>query len=340
MLPMLIGGLMNKKLIPLVVQLKQNNREILTGINQNDAGVLFDIKIMDGLETFNFSGYSVVTLKIQKPDGTFTYDASTSEYLDIVDAVRGRLKINVPTSCTAQNGMHFCTVGFGYDDTTYFETLSFNYFVGENQNVDDEEVIGTNEFPILSNLIAQISGALGAEQIRTSNEEDRVDAEAERQASYTEIVTVVNNKLTEIQNAYSNLQSMLQELNEAIAEGGSVDISQISALATKTYVDNAIHGIDLGSTATQKNGTLVIYHGAEADIGTLTEGEFGYASDTNRLYIGGANGKNLINEPCFVATASAPIDTTKLWIDISGSAPVIKYYDGTAWVSCNTAVFA
>ena len=38
MLPIFIGGLMNKKLIPLVVQLKQNNREILTGINQNDAG--------------------------------------------------------------------------------------------------------------------------------------------------------------------------------------------------------------------------------------------------------------------------------------------------------------
>lgn len=340
MLPILIGGLMNKKLIPLVVQLKQNNREILTGINQNDAGVLFDIKIMDGLETFDFSGYSVVTLKIQKPDGTFTYDASTSEYLDIVDPVHGRLKINVPTSCTAQNGMHFCTVGFGYDETTYFETLTFNYFVGENPNVDDEDVIGTNEFPVLSNLIAQISSVLSAEQVRTSNEEDRVDAEAERQASYTAIVTAVNNKLTEIQNAYSNLQSMLQELNEAIAEGGSVDISQITALATKTWVEDYASDLNYGDTATGKSGRLTIYHGTDADIGTLNEGEFGYATDTNRLYIGGSNGKALINEPCFVATASAPMDTTKLWIDISGTAPVIKYYDGTTWVNCNTAVFA
>lgn len=331
---------MNKKVIPLIVQLKQNNNHIETGIAQNDAGVVFDMKIMDGLETFDFSGASLVTLKIKKPDETFTYDSTGGQYVDVVDATKGRLKINIPTSCTAQNGMHFCTVGFAHDESVVFETMSFNYFVGENPNADDEDVIGTNEFPVLTNLIAQTSDMLSQEQIRMSNEEDRIDAEAERQASYTAIITAVNNKLTEIQNAYGNLQSMLQELNEAIAEGGSVDISQISALATKTYVDNAIHGIDLGSTATQKNGTLVIYHGAEADIGTLTEGEFGYASDTNRLYIGGANGKNLINEPCFVATASAPMDTTKLWIDISGSAPVIKYYDGTAWVNCNTAVFA
>lgn len=331
---------MNKKLIPIVVQLKQNNNFIVTGINQNDAGVLFDIKIMDGLESFDFSGASIVTLKIKKPDETFTYDSTESSYVDIVDSTKGRLKVNIPTSCTAQNGMHFCTVGFAYDEETVFETMSFNYYVGENPNAENDDVIGTNEFPVLTNLVAQISGVLSAEQVRTSNEEDRVDAEAERQASYTEIVTVVNNKLTEIQNAYSNLQSMLQELNEAIAEGGSVDISQITALATKTWVEDYASDLNYGDTSTGKSGRLTIYHGADADIGTLNEGEFGYATDTNRLYIGGSNGKALINEPCFVATASAPMDTTKLWIDISGSAPVIKYYDGTAWVSCNTAVFA
>lgn len=340
MLPILIGGLMNKKLIPLVVQLKQNNREILTGINQNDAGVLFDIKIMDGLETFDFSGYSVVTLKIQKPDGTFRYDASTSEYLDIVDPVHGRLKINVPTSCTTQNGMHFCTVGFGYDETTYFETLTFNYFVGENPNVDDEDVIGTNEFPVLSNLIAQISGALGAEQIRTSNEEDRVDAETSRQSVVATLIALFVEALGFLEDRITELSSMLNEFEEAIAEGGSVDISQITALVTESELQNAIKDIDYGSTATQKNGKLVIYHGADADIGTLYEGEFGYATDTNKLYIGGTNGKTVINEPCFIASASAPSDTEKLWIDISGSAPVIKYYDGSAWASCNTAVFA
>lgn len=331
---------MNKKIIPIIVQLKQNNNHIETGINQNDAGVLFDMKIMDGLETFDFSGASLVTLKIKKPDETFTYDSTGGQYVDIVDSTKGRLKINIPTSCTAQLGMHFCTVGFAYDESTVFETMSFNYFVGENPNADDEDVIGTNEFPVLTNLIAQTSDMLSQEQIRMSNEEDRIDAEAERQASFEAIVSELQLKVATLTSMLTEATSMLTEFNRAIAQGGSVDISQISALATKTYVDNAIHGIDLGSTATQKNGTLVIYHGAEADIGTLSEGEFGYASDTNKLYIGGANGKNLINEPCFVATASAPMDTTKLWIDISGTAPVIKYYDGTTWVNCNTAVFA
>ena len=43
---------MNKKVIPIVVRLKQNNNEIIQGIAQNDAGVIFDITVMDGLVPF------------------------------------------------------------------------------------------------------------------------------------------------------------------------------------------------------------------------------------------------------------------------------------------------
>lgn len=332
---------MNKKLIPLVVQLKQNNREILTGINQNDAGVLFDIKIMDGLETFDFSGYSVVTLKIQKPDGTFRYDSSTSEYLDIVDPVHGRLKINIPTSCTAQNGMHFCTVGFGYDEATYFETLTFNYFVGENQGADDGDVIGTNEFPILANLIAQISGALSAEQIRTSNEEGRIDAETSRQSVTATLIALFVEAIGFLEDRIADLNSMLEELNQAIAQGGSVDISQITALATKSYVADNIRSMDFSSPLRhlQIKGSSTEASLMEQELYTR---ELGYAVDTNHLFIGAYSGtaKRLINGPCFVASADAPTDTEKLWIDTSGTVPVIKYYDGTNWVNCNTAVFA
>lgn len=333
---------MNKKLIPLVVQLKQNNREILTGINQNDAGVLFDIKIMDGLETFDFSGYSVVTLKIQKPDGTFRYDSSTSEYLDIVDPVHGRLKINIPTSCTAQNGMHFCTVGFGYDEATYFETLSFNYFVGENQGADDGDVIGTNEFPILTNLIAQISGALGAEQIRTSNEEGRIDAETSRQSVTATLIALFVEAIGFLEDRITELNSMLGEFEEAIAQGGSVDISQITALATKAYVKTKVGNINCNTFDSQNQRVQYVQSRSVAYESALDLrfGELGYASVGNELYIGGSNGKILINEPCFIASASEPDNTNKLWIDTSGTVAVIKYYDGTNWVNCNTAVFA
>lgn len=328
---------MNKKVIPLIVQLKQNNNYIVQGINQNDAGVIFDMTIMDGLKVFDFSGYSVVTLKIKKPDGTFRYDSSSSEYVDIIEPTKGRMKINLPTSCTVQNGMHFCVVGFGYDETTYFETVSFNYFVGEDPNVENEDVIGTNEFPILNNLIAEASGMIGAEQIRASNEEERQDAEAQRQAGYQEMIANLETSLDNINELLTDAYDMIAQMNQAIAHGGSIDISQINALATKTYVANAIKNLDFSTSGT----SLAIKRATEATMPSLAEGELGYATDTNHLIIGKANNMTaIINEPCFIASASVPNDTTKLWIDISGMAPIIKYYDGTAWVSCNTAVFA
>lgn len=310
---------MNKKNISFSIQLKQNNNHIVQGIQQNDAGVLFDIKIMDGLEPFDFSGYGVVTLKIVKPDETVTYDSSGGNNVDIVDAEKGRLKLNIPTTCTAQNGMHFCTIGFSHDEETYFETTSFNYFVGENPTGEDEEVIGTPEYPVLLNLIAQVANIQSLEGVRQDNEEARKGAEENRQTTLESMSAL----LETIQQRLDDTQSMLNQLNEALADGGSIDISQINALATKSYVDG-------------KTENTVIDKATYANL-DLVEGELGYGTDTQRLYIG-LNGSLVpLNEPCFVVGTSAPSDHTKLWIDSSNNT--LKFYKNNAWTNLN-AVFA
>ena len=334
---------MNKKVIPIVVRLKQNNNEIIQGIAQNDAGVIFDITVMDGLVPFDFSGYSLVTLKIKKPDETFTYDSTGGTYVDIVDAEKGRLKLNIPTSCTAQNGMHFCRVSFSSDESTLFEAMMFNYFVGEDPNASDDEVIGTNEYPVLSNLIAQVSGMQSAETIRVNNEANREDAEAQRQAEYQTMMETLSTALAETQTALANANAMLSQVYEAIAEGGSIDVDTISNLATKSYVNNKVSNINCNTFNSQNQRVQWVRsrNVAYADALDLRAGELGYAYVNNELYIGDINdNKILINAPCFIASASEPDDTTKLWIDTSRSVPVIKYHDGTAWVPCNRAVFA
>lgn len=329
---------MNKKVIPFEVQLKQNNNHIEQGINQNDAGVIFDIKIMDGLKAFDFSGYSIVTLKITKPDKTMTIDSTGGSFVDIVDAENGRLKINIPTSCTAQNGMHYCRVGFASDDSTLFDAMMFNYFVGEDPNADNEEILGTNEYPILGNLIAEVANALTAERQRLTSEEERIRAEKEREASSATLIALFVEAVGFLEEIIENLQGMLTEVNQALADGGSVDISQISALATKTYVNNYTKNLDfLGDN---HDSHLQIYRATANNIPTLSEGELAYATNTNDLYIGGINGNVLLTQPCYTVGTTAPTDTTMLWIDTSGVAPAIKYYNGSSWVACNSAVFA
>lgn len=334
---------MNKKNIPIIVQLKQNNNQIVQGINQYDAGVLFDIKIMDGLESFDFSGYSVVTLFIKKPDGTITVDSNGGTNVDVIDPVNGRLKINIPTSCTAQNGMHFCRVGFSNDEETYLQTMSFNYFVGEVDEIEDEDIIGTNQYPILSNFIAMVAGALSAEQVRVQQENERQEAEDGREIQWQNILTQVTGTLYAMEDAIVNAQLMLEQVYEAIAEGGSIDVSEIQALATKTFVLQKLNDLDFGDLSEEtKTKTLQVTHGPAAAMPTLKAGEFYYQTDGKALFIGGETAADfkMINAPMFTAQTTAPSDTNKLWIDTTLTSPVIKYYNGSAWISCNTAVYA
>lgn len=313
---------MNKKNIPIVVQLKQNNNYIVQGIVQYDAGVLFDIKIMDGLEAFNYAGASVVTLRITKPDETITYDSNGSDNVDTVDPVNGRLKLNIPTSCTEQTGMHFCTIGFSNENNTLFATTSFNYFVGANPLADDDDdIIGTNEYPILSNLIAQVANIQSSEIVRQNNEEARKAAEAERGLSFQGMM----DQLDIIQQKLNETQEALAQLNEALAEGGSIDISTINSLATKTYVQEVVEEESHVECET------------ESDLSTLEEGKLGYATDTGKLLLGYNDDVVWLNSPCFVVGSTAPTDTTKLWIDTSNNT--LKFYSGSAWANVN-AVFA
>lgn len=335
---------MNKKIIPIVVQLKQNNNYIAQGINQNDAGVLFDMTVMDGLEPFNFAGYSIVTLKITRPDGTFRYDSGDSDNVDVIDPENGRLKINIPTSCTTQNGMYFCNIGFGLDEQTYFETMSFNYFVGTDPQAEDDDVIGTNEFPVLTNLIAQTSEIVNAETARANAELTRVSAEEEREHVNSVLIALFTEAVGFLEDKITDLQSLLQQVNEALAEGGSIDVSQINALATKTYVEtmigNSLNPIDFGDST--KDIELKINRGTQSELSgtTLNDGELYYTTDTNILFIGNGGTKKAINTAPYSAGSTAPTDTSLLWIDTSGTTPVIKYYANSTWNTCSSAVFA
>jgi hypothetical protein len=327
---------MNKKNIPFIVQLKQNNNKIITGINQNDLGVLFDLKVMDGLEPFDFSGYGLVTLKIKKPDGTFTYDSNLGDNVDIIDPVHGRLKLNLLPSCTAQKGMHFCAVNFSLDVDTVFETLTFNYFVGENPNADDDDVKGENEFPVIGQIIASAADMQTNETARNEAELMRQEAEQTRNTSYESLMDEFENKLQILDDRVADAYLLLQETLQALADGGSVDVSQLSALASKTWVNGQLSDLNYADQ-TKK---LRIYHGDGNNLRTLDVGELYYNEETKELLTGDRLGYNIrINEPCFVVSGDEPTDTTKLWIDISQGVPCIKYFDDEDWVSCNTAVF-
>jgi hypothetical protein len=232
--------------------------------------------------------------------------------------------------------MYFCTIGFALDEDTYFEALGFNYFVGPNPTPEDEDITGDNEFAIFSQMIAQMGGVMNAETLRANAESEREEAEEIRAQRSASLIAAIVDMLGRIDDASETAMSMMTDIQEAIAQGASIDITDIQALATKTYVENRCDNMDFN-----EGGTLTIYHPLRSEFEGLNEGEMAYATDEKKLYIGDhGGGMTCLNEPWFTVQAEEPEDTSKLWIDNSGTVPVIKYHDGNEWVSCNTAVFA
>lgn len=292
---------MNKKIISATIQLKQNNRRILKGIVQNDTGVILDIRVMDGLVPFDFSGFGIVTIKVVKPDETIYVDSDSSSLVDTINARSGRFKIGIPASLTAQKGMHFVTMGFGDDNGAYFQTVEFNYFVGEDATVSNEDVEGTTELPILQNLIIQFSHMADTLQRFEEEEHDRQTNEAAREAEFLALKEQLAAAILEAEQLKGLVNYILQLLisSGVVVEPIQVDPSEI------------VMEDDLANTL--------------ADYAT-------------KAYVATAIGN--LNLPQVVAQTTAPTDTTKIWIDTSGANAVIKYYANNAWKSANVAVFA
>ena len=249
---------MNKKVLSAVIQLKQNNRKILRGVVQNDTGVILDIRVMDGLVPFDFSGYGIVTIKVVKPDETIYINSNGSDLVDTINARSGRFKIGIPASLTAQPGMHFVTIGFGESSNTYFQTVAFNYFVGEDATISDSTIEGSDEFPILTNLIAQFSDMAQTldeweqkELERQHNEDYRVQRWDDWESDFWELKQ-------EAQQAKAMYNYVLQAIQDAgVTLPISVDTSDLvlqddlDDYATKAYVTTAIGNLNLPQVVAQ-----------------------------------------------------------------------------------------
>lgn len=287
---------MNKKVLSAVIQLKQNNNKILRGIVQNDTGVILDIRVMDGLVPFDFSGYGIVTIKVVKPDETIYINSNGSDLVDTLNAKTGRFKVGIPATLTAQPGMHFVTIGFGESSNTYFQTVSFNYFVGEDATISDSTIEGSDEFPILTNLIAQFSHMAEELQRFEDEEHDRQTNEAQRELEFLALKQQIEDLKQEAQQTKAMFNYVLQAIQDAgVTLPIPVDTSDLvlqdnlDDYATMTYVDHSIQDLDL---------------------------------------------------PQVVIQTTAPLNIDKIWIDVSGASPVIKFYRNNAWQTANVAVFA
>lgn len=323
---------MNKKYFNVPVYLRDNNARIIEGVVQGDTADLFNIKLYDGTEAFDFTGYTMVVLTIIMPDGT-EYIDKDGEYLDIMDPAEGRMALTLPASLTAQVGMHFCTVTV-YSNGVKLTTGRFNYYTQKGLS-DGNGMTGESEYPIMQKLLAQLSLIADAEQMRMAAEELRVLAENARVSDTAGIVAQVSNLAAQAEG-YAKAAKDWYDL--LIKFAGDATGVELSGIATKQELVEGLSNIDAGTFDGSVYKCIQILRGVMENLPTLKDGELGFAKEKKQLYIGSDGENVLLNGACFIAQATAPEDTGKLWIDTS-NGNAIKFYNGEKWDSTSTATF-
>lgn len=323
---------MNKKYFNVPVYLKDNNARIVEGVIQHDTADLFNIKLYDGTEAFDFSGYSMVILTVIRPDAT-EYIDSTGEYLDIIDAAEGRMALTLPPALTSQPGMHFCSVSV-YSNGWKLATARFNYYV-QGSLSDGSGMTGESEYPVMQKLLAQMALIIDAEQMRMESEALRVQAENSRAS---ENVGIVAQATASAQAALGYAKAAEDWYNLLVNYAGDLTGVTLNGIATKQELADALAAIDCGLFGGSVYKSLQVLRGNMENLPVLKDGELGYAYDRRELYVGHEGQNVLLNGPCFIAQATAPNDHGKLWVD-TGNGNAIKFYNGNEWVSTSTATF-
>ncbi len=352
---------MNYKEFNVSLPVNTNNVVVVDGIVQYDTANIVNVRLMNGVEPFDFAGYTEVFIEILKPDETHiqtcvTDDPDVNEdnnpyTIHVVDPKEGRISFNLQGQATILTGTHFGQIMITAGGKI-LTTARINYYVGDTlqSDADPPGITSSGEYSSLRTLIARNSAIATEERNRVDAETLRKLAELARENRIDELEDEIRNYLNnavgyvEQTEDYMEMAKRFAELAQnpsaEIMESLIAELNLASELYVNESISTATKNFDAGnytdSIANKK--LLKARRGKDADVPALEVGEFGFSSDVGTAYIGGASGNIPLNG-VYVAASTAPARKDLLWIDTS-SGGTIKYWNGNSWQPTATAVFA
>lgn len=346
---------MNYKEFNVALPIHDNNVQIIDGIVQLDTANIINIRLMEGTEPFDFTGYTEVFIEVIKPDGTHVQTCVTDDpevnednnpySIQIVDPAEGRISFTLLGQMTVLTGTHFAQVMIA-SGGRIMTAARINYYVGDTLSDVNQYMSSESEYTTLLTLINRNSAIASAERIRTDSETQRMLTEKQREERMADMEDAVEELIdtAEERIAETKINAELAARYAQLAQNPSQEILasliQELNLTEKSYVDNLVatnaknFNAGLFTDSDDDKKLLKVRTGTKAQKPTLVEGEFGFCTDTKRLYIGDTPVNGV-----YVARTTAPDETHILWIDTSAGY-VVKYWDGSAWQPTATAVFS
>lgn len=348
---------MNYKVFNIALPMKANNVLIVDGLAQYNTANIVNVRLMDGTEPFDFTGYTEVFLDILKPDGTYInacvsndpeHNGNNPYTIQVLDPAKGLISFSLQGQATVLTGSHFAEItvmGAGASATA----ARINYYVGDtiSRDTDPEGLTSSDDYVSLRTLIAKNSAIATEEENRNIAEAMRMQSEDERENRAKLLEEDIRNYLTNADKYVNDCHAFMiaAEQYAQLAQNPSAtilaELLEEMNFASVTYVNDEIADATkdfIAGTFTTLAKLLNIRKGTEAELPELTEGEPGWTTDTNTLYVGSDDGPIPINRP-FVISAEAPERDDVLWVDLSAGAS-IKYHNGESWRPTATATFA
>lgn len=352
---------MNYKEFNISLPVNTNNVAVVDGIVQYDTANIVNIRLMDGVKPFDFTGYTEVFIEICKPDGNHIQACVTDDpkvngdnnpyTIHVADPKEGRISFNLHGQATVLTGTHFGQIMIASGGKV-LTTARVNYYVGDTlqSDADPGGITSSGEYSSLRTLIARNSAIATAER-------DRVDAETLRKLAELARENRIDALADEIRDYLNNAVGYVEQTEDymeraqrfaELAQNPSAEIMESLIaelnLASETYVNGSIataaRDFDAGNYTdnAEAKKLLKVRRGNEADLPPLEAGELGFSVDAGTVYIGGSSGNIPLNG-AYAAGTTAPQRKDLLWIDTSAGGAV-KYWDGSAWQPAATAVFA
>lgn len=344
---------MNYKAFNIGLPIKDNNVKIQDGLVQFDTANIINVRLIDGAEPFDFTGYTDILLDILKPDGHRIVAGITSDgentnnpyQIHVLDPAQGLIRFVLSGQATIITGTYFCTLSL-FASGKVLTSARINYYVGESLlNEMDPGVESTDDYQFLLNLIDRNSNIASAEQDRADAEYQRELNEDAREERFSELEKYITQYLDNAVTYVNQTKGYMEDAERfaELAQNPSTEIitGLISemGLSTKEYVDTEIdeNTKDFIVGDITQEDHKIFSMGIAATMPGLEKGEMGI-DNGNNVYVGGSSG-NILISGVYVVGEIAPEETTLLWIDTSANSQ-LKYYNGSSWVPVSTLAFA
>lgn len=195
----------------------------LEELTQNDFNSsLLTLKLMQGQELINLQGLSVV-LNFLMPSGKDYVDTINAEMIDIENSI---VSYSIPKDILSEVGMVVGTVSLYKEGYRYTSIVQFKFEV-VSDFVEDGEIVESDNYPILAQMIGEVQNLKDEEIKRVESEIERIENEEERESSElqremneverheAENVRIINEQNREVKELERDQAERLREANSA-----------------------------------------------------------------------------------------------------------------------------